>query len=85
MVALKGTSIIIVNCIEFFMFQKFRFKKQVSSRIIIKGFEQIVIGTIWESEFDCCSDQKLIQFALDTGLGERNSLGFGFLNPILAK
>ena len=46
----------------------------------MKGYEQIVIGTIWEFEFDGWEDRRLIQFALDAGLGERNSMGFGFMN-----
>ena len=60
--------------------QKFRFKKQISTRIHMKGLEQIVIGSIWEFEFEHPCDYRMIRFALDTGFGERNSLGFGFMN-----
>jgi CRISPR-associated endoribonuclease Cas6 len=67
---------------EFFLFQKFRFKKQVSIKIIMKGVEQIVIGTLWEFEFEGWQNNRLVKFALDAGLGERNSLGFGFMNLI---
>lgn len=61
-------------------FQKFRFKKQISTRLVMKGIEQIVIGTVWEFMFEGWENSQLVQFALDCGLGERNSLGFGFTN-----
>lgn len=62
------------------MFQKFKFKKQISTRVFMKDSEQIIIGTVWEFFFEGWEDKALVQFALDTGLGERNSLGFGFMN-----
>ena len=67
------------------IFQNFEFKKQISTRVFIKGSEQVIIGTLWEFGFDNSgnngnNNSELIQFALDTGLGERNSLGFGFMN-----
>jgi CRISPR-associated endoribonuclease Cas6 len=61
-------------------FQEFKFKKQVSTRIVMKGQEQTVIGTVWEFSFEPNYDHALIKFALECGLGERNSLGFGFMN-----
>lgn len=63
-----------------FLFQKFKFKKQVSTKVPLKGFDQVVIGTVWEFGFDADANRDMIQFALDAGLGERNSLGFGFVN-----
>ena len=65
------------------LFTSWAFKKQISTRVFIKGFEQVIIGTTWEFGFNPDS-KDLVQFALDTGLGERNSLGFGFMNPPLA-
>jgi CRISPR-associated endoribonuclease Cas6 len=65
---------------SFSFFQKIKFKKQVSTRLLMKDFEQIVIGTVWEFGFNVDVNKTLIQFVLDTGLGERNSLGFGFIN-----
>jgi CRISPR-associated endoribonuclease Cas6 len=65
---------------SFPLFQKFQFKKQISTRILMKNSEQIVIGTVWEFGFEGWEDRNLIQFALDAGLGERNSMGFGFMN-----
>ena len=51
----------------FQIFNKFVFKKQISTKIVMKNTEQVVIGTVWEE-------------ILDVGLGERNSMGFGFMN-----
>ncbi len=62
------------------LFQSFKFKKQISTRVFMKGFDQVVIGTLWEFGFDTDVNKNIIQFALDSGLGERNSLGFGFMN-----
>ena len=50
-------------------------KKQISTRL---GTQVIVIGTTWEFMFE--EPSPLLQFALDTGLGELNALGFGFMN-----
>jgi CRISPR-associated endoribonuclease Cas6 len=64
------------------LFHKFKFKKQISTKLVMKGFEQTVIGTVWEFGFHPYTEKEkeLVQFALDAGLGERNSLGFGFMN-----
>jgi CRISPR-associated endoribonuclease Cas6 len=61
----------------------FKFKKQTSIRLSINKFEQIIVGSIWEFIFNRINNNNnkdIIQFALDSGLGERNSLGFGFMN-----
>jgi CRISPR-associated endoribonuclease Cas6 len=61
--------------------QRFKFKKQIATRVFIKDNNHIILGTLWEFVFDQYSiDKRLIEFALDCGLGERNSLGFGFMN-----
>jgi CRISPR-associated endoribonuclease Cas6 len=52
--------------------------KQISTRIDMNHNQIIVIGTTWDFIFEEAS--PLIQFALDTGLGELNALGFGFMN-----
>jgi CRISPR-associated endoribonuclease Cas6 len=66
------------------IFDTFRFKKQISTKLFIKGLERNVIGSLWECIFNNISksNSAIIQFALDSGLGERNSLGFGFMNLI---
>lgn len=70
------------------IFDMFKFKKQISTRLSINKFEQVIIGSIWEFIFNRINNNNnnkdIIQFALDSGLGERNSLGFGFMN-LMAK
>lgn len=62
----------------------FRYVKSVSKPITIKGEKQQAIGSLWEFEFSPQSqeERRSLEFALDSGLGERNSLGFGFMNAI---
>ena len=57
------------------IFQKFKFRKQISTRVSMKGFDQVIIGTVWEFGFNADTNRNVIRFALDCGLGERNSLG----------
>ena len=65
------------------LFSDFRFKKQISTRLLVNGHSQIVIGTVCEFVLNSNSNNKdIIEFAIDSGLGERNSLGFGFMNLI---
>jgi CRISPR-associated endoribonuclease Cas6 len=62
----------------------YRFLKSVSKPVTIKGERQQAIGSLWEFEFSPQSQKESnnLEFALDSGLGERNSLGFGFMNII---
>lgn len=60
--------------------RKLVFRKQISTRIYLHDTEQIVIGSLREFSFDVDSNTDLLQFGLDCGLGERNSMGFGFMN-----
>ena len=62
------------------LIQKLTFKKQISTRINLHDTEQILIGTLWEFSFDNELNRDILQFGLDCGLGERNSMGFGFVN-----
>jgi CRISPR/Cas system endoribonuclease Cas6 (RAMP superfamily) len=39
---------------------------------------QTIIATYWKFLFD--EDNELIRFGVDSGFGERNRLGFGFMN-----
>jgi CRISPR-associated endoribonuclease Cas6 len=64
-----------------FIIDRLIFKKQVSLKLNIHGNEHIVIGTLWEFIF-YEPVSELVQFGLDCGFGERNSLGFGFMNLI---
>jgi CRISPR-associated endoribonuclease Cas6 len=68
------------------IFSDFRFKKQISTRLLINRQCHIVIGTVCEFKFGSGSNNKdIIEFAIDSGLGERNSLGFGFMNLMIKK
>ncbi len=60
----------------------YRYMKSVSKPITVKGEKQQVVGSIWEIQFAVEDEERvnMIQFELDCGLGERNSLGFGFVN-----
>ena len=64
------------------IFERLQFKKQVAVPLRMKGRQTTVIGTLWNFHFTSLNGVRrgLIQFALDAGLGEMNSLGFGFMN-----
>jgi CRISPR-associated endoribonuclease Cas6 len=66
------------------LFQQFVFKKTVCNHVIIDGVERRIFGSLWEFVFDYLSNkqQNIFQFAVDTGFGELNSLGFGFMNVV---
>ncbi|MBD3190786.1 MAG: CRISPR-associated endoribonuclease Cas6 [Candidatus Heimdallarchaeota archaeon] len=65
-------------------FDRFNFKKQVCNHVVINGKEVKVIGTLWEFFFrnPTRRERKFLSFALACGLGELNSLGFGFVNNV---
>jgi CRISPR-associated endoribonuclease Cas6 len=64
------------------LFTEYSFKKQVSTKIHMNDTDVIVIGSLWELGFSQYIDESLQIFVLDCGLGERNSLGFGFVNEL---
>lgn len=64
------------------IFTEYSFKKQVSTKIHMHDIDVIVIGSLWELGFSDDVDGSVQVFALDCGLGERNSLGFGFMNEV---
>ena len=61
-------------------FTKFVFKKQIAQKLLVRDTTQTIIGTLWEFWFD--ENNELVKFGLDSGFGERNSMGFGFLNQV---
>ena len=67
------------------LFAEYKFKKQVSTKIHMHDTDVIVIGSLWEIGFSNDIDESVQMFALDCGLGERNSLGFGFVNELSTK
>ncbi|MGC8558454.1 MAG: CRISPR-associated endoribonuclease Cas6, partial [Nitrososphaeria archaeon] len=66
------------------MIVSYKFIKTVSKPIIIKKTKQIIIGSLWNFSFSAenAAQKAALEIALDSGLGERNSLGFGFMNLI---
>ncbi len=69
---------------EFPVFEQYRYKKPAVSYIIEDGGEYQVAGSIWEFSFPYMSEEqkKLLEFGIECGFGERNSLGFGFVNIV---
>ncbi len=67
------------------VFDTLKFKKEVS--VVLKKGEQsfTVIGSTWSllaKERIPRGYGRFYRFLMDCGLGEKNSLGFGFLNPL---
>ncbi len=64
------------------LFSSFEFVKEVSIRVEKNNNKFIIIGSLWKNlEFDITSENEMFyKFIFDNGLGEKNSLGFGFLN-----
>jgi len=69
------------------IFEIFRFKKEVVNYITLEGRDRITVGSIWEFHFTYLTEEqrKILKFGVDCGFGERNSLGFGFINVISQK
>jgi len=63
------------------IFEIFKFIKSVVNHVIIDGREQMMVGSIWEFQFSYLNpkQKKILEFGIDAGFGERNSLGFGFM------
>ncbi|NJE13343.1 CRISPR-associated endoribonuclease Cas6 [Thermococcus sp. LS2] len=60
-------------------------KVDIYVRIVKMGVPFTIVGSSWKLlEKHCITkeERKFYQFIMDCGLGEKNSLGFGFLNPL---
>ncbi len=66
------------------LFDLLQFRKEVSVIVKKDGKSFVVIGTLWSllQKRIPRGYGKFYRFILDCGLGEKNSLGFGFLNVI---
>jgi CRISPR-associated endoribonuclease Cas6 len=64
------------------LFQEFLFKKTVHTRYIINGKSYGAAGSMWDFSWSHMDDlqRRIIEFGIDAGFGERNSMGFGFVN-----
>jgi CRISPR-associated endoribonuclease Cas6 len=69
---------------EFPLFEQFMFKKEICNHVVLRGTEVKMFGSIWEFSFSYLDGKKreVLQFGLDAGFGEENSLGFGFMNVV---
>ena len=65
-------------------FEQFKFKKSVCVHRIEQGREQKTIGSLWEFKFSNPEPEqkKLLWLGLESGFGELNSSGFGFMNVV---
>jgi len=64
------------------LFEQFVFRRATATNVVIGGRSYVMIGSMWEfiwSDMDEMQ-RKIIEFGMDAGFGERNSLGFGFVN-----
>jgi len=68
---------------EFPLFEQFILKKApVVCHTPINGKNIELVGSLWEFSFHHLSDKqkRILEFGVECGFGERNSLGFGFMN-----
>ncbi|RJS49024.1 MAG: CRISPR-associated endoribonuclease Cas6 [Methanobacterium sp.] len=65
------------------LFDRFEFDREVAVRIKKADNMFLIIGTLWKNlEKFNMDDKRFYKFLMDTGIGEKNSLGFGMLNPV---
>ncbi len=66
------------------IFEQFTFQKQVCNHLVIDGRETKIFGSIWRFPTSGLSEERwrILQFGLDSGFGELNSAGFGFMNLV---
>ncbi len=66
------------------LFEQFVFRRPTATKVVIDGREYVMVGSMWEFMWSYMDEtqRRVIEFGLDTGFGERNSLGFGFVNQL---
>ncbi len=64
------------------IFEQFEFQKQVCTHLVIDGKESKIFGSLWRFQFNALSEgqMRLLEFGINSGFGELNSMGFGFMN-----
>ena len=61
--------------------EKYELKKKVSTRLMLPNGNNIpILGTIWEFQLSSKLTEKQANFCVECGFGERNPIGFGFMN-----
>ncbi|MCW1309900.1 MAG: CRISPR-associated endoribonuclease Cas6 [Candidatus Nanoarchaeia archaeon] len=78
----KYNSFFGINMERIKLFEKYEFKKEVSVIVKQTKGDSIIVGSLWKFSTVFIEKDKLpiFRFLIDTGLGEMNSEGFGFLN-----
>ncbi|MBD3231142.1 CRISPR-associated endoribonuclease Cas6 [Candidatus Dependentiae bacterium] len=67
--------------LELNLFNTYKFKRGALVDYIKKGQKARIPGSVWEFIVSNNNPEyKIIKFCLDTGFGEKNSAGFGFVN-----
>jgi len=66
------------------IFEQFTFQKQVCNHVVFEEKEAKLFGSLWRFPMSTLSEEKwrILQFGLDSGFGELNSLGFGFVSIV---
>lgn len=65
------------------LFDQFEFNREVAVRVKKADKMFLIIGTLWKNlEKFNMDDKRFYNFIMDCGLGEKNSLGFGMINPM---
>jgi len=69
---------------EYELFERFTFRRTTATKVVIDNKEYVLIGSMWKFKWKYMNviQRKILEFGLDTGFGERNSLGFGFVNKV---
>lgn len=69
---------------DYVLFEQFKYRCATATKAVIDGGEYVLVGSMWEFVWSFMDEtqRRVIEFGLDTGFGERNSLGFGFVNKI---
>lgn len=64
---------------------QYRYLRSVAKPIKLRRNQQLVVGSLWELWFSVKNLEAAnsLAIAADSGLGERNSLGFGFVNQFM--
>lgn len=64
------------------LFEQFYFLKPIYTRRVVEGRSFGMTGSLWEFEWTDLSplQRNILRFGLDTGFGELNTQGFGFVN-----
>jgi CRISPR-associated endoribonuclease Cas6 len=69
---------------EYDLFEQFKFRRTTATKVVIDSREYVMVGSMWEFVWSYMDEmqRRIIEFGLDAGFGERNSLGFGFVNKV---